>query len=75
MPKYRVTLREEVEYEIVVEALNRDDAQDTARSLWEHSEDPTHDFRGTGYGVEEVDTVKVPDATETHNSPEEETNQ
>lgn len=52
MPKYEVELTETVQYTVVVEAENGDQAGEEAAIIWAESEDPTADFQGTGEGVD-----------------------
>lgn len=60
MPKYRVFLVETVRYEIVVDAEDMAQARETAREVWEASEDPSHDFDCCGEGVE-VEPLRAPE--------------
>lgn len=56
--KYHVHLIETVEYDVYVEASNKEDAEEEATVLWASADSPTKDFNGVGLGVE-VDYVEA----------------
>ena len=59
MPKYIVTLEETVHYDIEVEADSDDEASQIAAEEWAQSKDPTHDFGGSGLGVEAINVEEM----------------
>jgi hypothetical protein len=55
MPKYNVTLQENIKYTLTVTADDRDGAEDLALEEWANSEDPTREFEYVAYGAEVID--------------------
>lgn len=59
MRKFSVTLIETVSYTVEVEAEDQEAAEEVARDMWADSQDPTHDFCGSGEGVSVGDVEEV----------------
>lgn len=60
MPKYRVTIVEEIEYTIDVEADSEDAARWSADDAWTQSENPFKDFNGAVHDrvATEIETIE-----------------
>lgn len=57
--KFKITLRETVDYEVDVEALTEEEAAEEAREIWAKASNPTADFSSHGYGVEVWESEEI----------------
>lgn len=62
MPRYAVTLEETVLYTITVDAEDEEAAKEIAAEEWAQSPDPTHDFCGSGNGVDVIEVEETGEA-------------
>lgn len=63
MPKYQVEVRESVDYTLLVEADDQEEAEELACEIWAESSHPTEDFQGCGQGIEVQSVARLADDT------------